>query len=505
MKPRTVRAGIVGIWLVLFACLVRFEACPEYFTRSLSGYKGLLSTDILVRDTWMKILFEGAPIGYSHSTIETREEEPLAYYRILNRTYLKLNIMGVTQPVYVDTTAFVDASHQLQKFRFTMSSRAYKADISAERDTENTFDVTIRTGGRVQRSRVEIPPDVILYSPMTEALLRKLKPGQELMIRTLDPASMSALNMVVRALRREPVSAGGQTYEATVLEIEHSGAAFRSWMKDDGVVVRQETPFGWTMEMCSAKEAFEAVSGQEGSPELLSSLSVPFEGVLLSPRTSGRLVLRLSGVELDENRLITHRQSAEKDQEGNVLLSVTAAQMPGESDSGEPLPAPEDFLQSTPFVQSGDPRIVETARRITGGLDRPRDRAMAVFEWVYRNVRKEPTVSLPSAVDVLESMAGDCNEHTYLFAALARAAGIPAKIMVGLAWHEGAFYYHAWPAVYLGRWIEMDPTWGQPLVDATHIRLTEGELASQIELIGLLGRLKIELLEQESTGAPSHD
>ncbi|NIY18860.1 MAG: hypothetical protein GWM98_30410 [Nitrospinaceae bacterium] len=51
----------------------------------------------------------------------------------------------------------------------------------------------------------------------------------------------------------------------------------------------------------------------------------------------------------------------------------------------------------------------------------------------------------------------------------------------------------------------MDPTWGQPLVDATHIRLTEGELASQIELIGLLGRLKIELLEQESTGAPSHD
>jgi transglutaminase-like putative cysteine protease len=80
---------------------------------------------------------------------------------------------------------------------------------------------------------------------------------------------------------------------------------------------------------------------------------------------------------------------------------------------------------------------------------------------------------------------------------LARAAGLPAKIMVGIAYHEGAFYYHAWPAVHVGRWVEMDPTWGQPLVDATHIRITEGELANQLELVQTVGTLTLDVLEQE--------
>ena len=33
------------------------------------------------------------------------------------------------------------------------------------------------------------------------------------------------------------------------------------------------------------------------------------------------------------------------------------------------------------------------------------------------------TISVPSAVQVLETLAGDCNEHTVLYVALARALG----------------------------------------------------------------------------------
>lgn len=69
--------------------------------------------------------------------------------------------------------------------------------------------------------------------------------------------------------------------------------------------------------------------------------------------------------------------------------------------------------------------------------------------------------------------------------------------LLGIAYHEGAFYYHAWPAVHVGRWVEMDPTWGQPLVDATHIRITEGELANQLELVQTVGTLTLDVLEQE--------
>jgi len=98
---------------------------------------------------------------------------------------------------------------------------------------------------------------------------------------------------------------------------------------------------------------------------------------------------------------------------------------------------------------------------------------------------------------VLESMRGDCNEHTYLFTGLTRAAGIPARIQVGIVYMEDAFYYHAWPAVYLNRWVEVDPTIGQLSLDATHIAFLEGELAEQMKLLTILGQIKAVIQEVE--------
>ena len=103
---------------------------------------------------------------------------------------------------------------------------------------------------------------------------------------------------------------------------------------------------------------------------------------------------------------------------------------------------------------------------------------------------------------MLRQREGDCNEHTYLFVALARAAGLPARIHVGLVYsgmdgQPGVFYYHAWPSVYVGEWVEMDPTLGQPTVDATHLSLVTGELADQLKLLGLFGRARVDIVGEE--------
>jgi transglutaminase-like putative cysteine protease len=117
--------------------------------------------------------------------------------------------------------------------------------------------------------------------------------------------------------------------------------------------------------------------------------------------------------------------------------------------------------------------------------------AELINQWVFDNINKKITFSLPSAVEVLETREGDCNEHTTLFVALARAIGIPAKIAIGLVYHEGSFYYHAWPEVFVGEWVAMDPTLGQLRADATHIRLLEGELDQQAKLMQAIGKIKI--------------
>lgn len=103
-------------------------------------------------------------------------------------------------------------------------------------------------------------------------------------------------------------------------------------------------------------------------------------------------------------------------------------------------------------------------------------------------------MSIPSAREVLTVRVGDCNEHTALFTAFARSLGIPTKICGGIVYSQGYFYYHAWTEVFLNRWVSVDPLMNQFPADATHIRLVEGDLDKQLPLLGLVGKLKIEVI-----------
>ena len=90
---------------------------------------------------------------------------------------------------------------------------------------------------------------------------------------------------------------------------------------------------------------------------------------------------------------------------------------------------------------------------------------------------------------------GDCNEHAVLLAALARAGGIPAKIESGLAYLSGRFYYHAWNLLYVGQWITADAVFGLMPADAARIRFASGSPRSQLDLLPVIDRVEIEVLE----------
>ena len=117
-------------------------------------------------------------------------------------------------------------------------------------------------------------------------------------------------------------------------------------------------------------------------------------------------------------------------------------------------------------------------------------------------LEKSITFSVPNAVQVLETLQGDCNEHTVLYVAMARALGLPARTAVGLVYVNGAFFYHAWPEVWLDEWVAVDPTFGQYPADASHIRFVTGGLAQQVEIIRLIGNLDIEVLDPVTAQAP---
>ncbi len=90
-------------------------------------------------------------------------------------------------------------------------------------------------------------------------------------------------------------------------------------------------------------------------------------------------------------------------------------------------------------------------------------------------------------------MRGDCTEHSLLAVSLLRAAGIPAKRKDGVIYMVNedkvpALYWHQWVEAWVGEWTQLDPTFNQPVADATHFAVGE---EGNAEITPLIGQLKV--------------
>jgi transglutaminase-like putative cysteine protease len=152
-------------------------------------------------------------------------------------------------------------------------------------------------------------------------------------------------------------------------------------------------------------------------------------------------------------------------------------------------------LQPAFNSESDEEEIINKARQIAGNERRPLVVCRKLLNWVYHHIEKRPVASIPSAVEVLRTGMGDCNEHATLLTALLRAMGIPARMSSGLVYTRGKFFYHAWTEAYVGSWVTLDATMNQIPVDVTHIKLVQGNLDKQVEIAGLIGKLNVGVLE----------
>jgi transglutaminase-like putative cysteine protease len=327
----------------------------------------------------------------------------------------------------------------------------------------------------------------------------RLVPGSTHSWTVLDPATLHAARMTVRVGDRAVVRTGETSVPAFRLDMEFQGLQTTSWVTDTGDVVREESPLGLMTIRESADRAQRlTVSARMESDLLRASAIVPrMRQRIDDPRNVRRLRVRLSGADIPD---------ADMNGAGQSLAGDVVEIRDARSLQATPLERDLDrYLAPEAFIESEAPEIVaetrQALRTLTDGGSTDRARAEQLVRHVNLLLEKKPTVSLPSARDVLRTKVGDCNEHTALYVAMARAAGLPARIAVGIVYMHGAFYYHAWPEVYVrdapgrGLWLPVDPTLNQFPADTTHLRLARGSLDKQTVIVPMLGRLEMTVLD----------
>jgi len=471
---------VVAVWLAMAGLLAHRVYSPVAAT--------VTGPAVEPGEDWMGIYLEGRKIGYAVSRVEVTP----GGYAVTEEMLTSLKVQGSSQKIYTQTRSHIDGSFALKDFDFSLKSGIADMEIKGVMDGR-TLKLDINTAGRGQK--LDLPmEDVPHLSSDIELLLRKegLEVGRKLRLQFFDPGSLSNQYMEIEVEAKEELLIANRLLPVYRVKERFAGLTATTWISPEIGSVKGEGPMGFTFLKETKEQALRPPDVGAGTVDIIALASIQAKGSLPEPRRAGFMKARLSGADMSGLDLAGGRQGFSGGE-----VTVTREALDGAGHVKLPLTAPEltKYLRAEPFVQSEDPKIIAKAREILSGETDALAAARKLSGWVYDSLEKKPSAGIPSAVEVLGNLSGDCNEHTVLFTALARAAGIPTKMDAGVVMMDGRFYYHAWPEVYVGRWVSIDPTFGQFPSDATHIRLVEGGPDRQISMLKVIGKLNIDILE----------
>jgi hypothetical protein len=355
----------------------------------------------------------------------------------------------------------------------------------------------VEQGSETNEVRIPVQEPPHLGTSLEAAINRQeLVVGLEFTTPYFDPVTLSQGEMLLVVDGIEVLEGGEEAYW---ISTRFSDIEARILALPTGETLRQEGMLGMSVVRMEPEEA-RALPNTDEVVDIIALSAVPVTGRIIHPRSLMSLQLKIGGV--DPERVV-HQPPLQTvdgdlvDVQVPLLEEIPALPV---SDRTDP-----QWLEATPLLPVHHPDIRERSEQVVAGARTRLQAVQALVDHVFEYVEKVPTIGVPNGLEVLHSARGDCNEHTALFTSLARAAGIPTRIAAGVVYtsrlgDRGAFYYHAWPEVRLGGptgWIPVDPTFGQVPADATHVKLVEGDLKRQVEIMGVMGKLRFAVPPRE--------
>jgi hypothetical protein len=442
------------------------------------------------RESWMNIFQNNRKIGFSHSRLQPTDTG----YELEEKVVMRINTMGMIQDLHLQTRARLNRDLALERFEFGLESGRFRFSAQGEA-SGGVLSVRTEAAGDRRSIEVPVPPGITPAAAVIDALaMADLKPGNRYTFDVFDPSALAQIPILVEVIGPEDVPVMGQSVPATKVTLNFRGMLQTAWIGENGDLLKERGLLGMRLEKTSRADALDD-RGLVASQDLTELASITPNRPIGSPEGLKALRVAIGGAATEGLQLQGGRQRV-----FDGVLTVRKESLEELPDvlTEQSLPALERvYLKPEPFIQSDHAKIRAQVRSILGDNAPmpPLLKARRLMEWIRANIERRPVLSLPDAVATLDNRMGDCNEHAVLFAALARAAGIPARVEAGVVYLRGKFYYHAWNLLYLGRWVTADALFDQLPADVTHIRFVTGSMQQSLDLVGLMGKLTITVLE----------
>jgi Transglutaminase-like superfamily len=403
---------------------------------------------LLIGENWYAITLHDQHIGYLHTRSQA---EPDGHWRYSTHTHL---LMQASEPVSIRKT-------------LVFATRAPHFLVHAEQQTRRgrSPPELVRLAARDDGQLVRFADGAEHTGPgfvftledylRIEHWLRDEQPSVDTRMRaptlSFDGTKLGTINYTLR------------TSDARGFVLSHEGAIGRTTTHLDA---------GFMADLIEVGDVFRFTLTDQA--KALAVTSPAFKKSYLLPVES-----RLH----DTSRIKSMTLEVMSDSESEPIMSIDAHRqwlsdtVNADESSGT---SPVDLL---PALDAMAQTIL--AQRPAEKDGRPADQAQLadlVLAAVHQRLEYRESAPVGSLERVLDRGYGECTDFADLFTALARATGLPARTVIGLAYQDHdpyGFAFHAWNEARVdGQWQVIDPTWNQRFADATHLPLSDRELAN---------------------------
>lgn len=463
-------------------------------------------------DAWYVTRLQGRPAGYAH---EQRFHAPLdgrPAIRTRSEIHLALRKEGAASRSETVTETWMTEDGELIRSTKVEREGPQEKRTTIERKGD-AYRVVVETGETRTEKTVPVPPGTKVHPGLEGFLLVRLglEVGRTHEVTAFCRTTLALTTDTARIEGRRRVEALGRPVEAFVVRMRSTSVPdveVEVLYEEDGTEVALSMFGVFEVFLATEAEARAALDG--GGTEIEPYLAL--RGAVIAWRSleAATVEAEVAGEGPDDPPFFATNEyhEAVRTAPGRYTLRLRARPAPA---AAAPAPPPADietYLRATHHIQSDHEEIRAAAARVLAGEKEPLAIARKLCRHVFATIGKEPaSVGAASALDTLRTAKGDCTEHAALLCALGRAAGLPTRLVSGIALRADSAGYHAWNEVWIGgMWVPVDATIDAVGLPAAAIAFghSAGEpgddLATGLAGLRILGKLRLAIASATRRG-----
>ncbi len=529
---RWVGLVVISLWVgVLYKMVVKADDVGGEDIEEL--YPWVIQRTLSSTEEWMGIYYRGQKVGYARYITERLSKG----YLFQTNYVFSFRLFRAYQRVEMFSKVWTNDKFSIKKFEFNLDSPV--ASFQAFGKVRGLkLVVRWKMGKRSGFLQLPYRPAIFLSAVRFYLASQKFKAGKKFKVVIFDPQKRAYSELLIRVAGREKISVGGKTFDALKVVQEFRDYRIVTWLDEKGGIIREKSFFGLEL---LREDMARALKGITPSGELIRAVRIPLisDRKLPSFRDLELVRLRLEGPSLKTfSSLLGFRQnykgggileiSLERDfqkflQRERLDLAQKLSQKISQINSEKSGANPSNLPSRRPTTAKSSKGAKKSNSSDSSGASNSVNSSL--LDPLMVEILKEvfPEKRLYSRLEVLERLTGWLKEqralpedkraekfqqllkrwkggfeYSVLFYRLVSILGLNCPVYSGIffRWREGSYLFHSWNICQFagGRFLSVDPAYGQLPADLGHIVFLKGSLFENLSLFQLLRGLRVHLL-----------